>query len=211
VIGPLRASVLYDLPIFLAYLSAIPAMAVFFLRLEADFAQRCSAFVRAVQGGAPLDRIERIQAAMVASVRRGFAEILQVQGVTLVGVLVAGPALLDAAGLSPLHLRLLLVDAAAVALQVAFLAVLNVLFYLDERRPALWLIAVFAGGNLAFTMISQALGPDWYGFGFATAALVATASGLPVLSRKLERLDRDIFLRQPLWPGSGSSSPRSNA
>src|SRR5262249_33994691 len=36
-IGPLRISVLYDLPIFLAYLSAIPAMAVFFLRLEADF------------------------------------------------------------------------------------------------------------------------------------------------------------------------------
>jgi len=198
--GPLRTSALYDLPIFLAYLSAIPAMAVFFLRLEADFAQHCSAFVRAVQGGAPLSQIERIHAALVASVRRGFAEILQVQGITLVVILLGGPALLRAVDISTLHLRLLLVDAAAVALQVMFLAILNVLFYLDERRPALALIAVFAAGNLGFTLVTQALGPDWYGFGFALAALAASAAGLPVLSRKLERLDREIFLRQPLWP-----------
>jgi uncharacterized membrane protein len=208
VIGPLRASVLYDLPVFLAYLSAIPAMAVFFLRLEADFAQRCGAFVRAVRDGAPLRQIERIQAGMVASVRRGLGELIRVQGVTLVGILVAGPALLRFAGISPLHLRLLLVDAAAVSLQVVFLAILNVLFYLDERRPALALIAVFAGGNLAGTLVTQALGPDWYGFGFATAALLASAVGLPTLSHKLERLDREIFLRQPLWPAAPRPSPR---
>jgi len=201
-IGPLRTSALYDLPIFLAYLSAIPAMAAFFLRLEADFAQRCSAFVNAVRDGAPLHRIERIHAGMVTSVRRGFGEILQVQGVTLVTILVAGPALLRAAGISPLHLRLLLVDSVAVALQVMFLAILNVLFYLDQRRPALVLIALFAAGNFVFTLVTQALGPDWFGFGFASAALLASAAGLPVLSRKLERLDREIFMRQPLWPGS---------
>jgi uncharacterized membrane protein len=201
-IGPLRASVLYDLPVFLAYLSAIPAMAVFFLRLEADFAQRCGAFVRAVRDGAPLGQIERIHAGMVASVRRGFAEILQVQGVALVGILVGGRALLRIAGLSPIHLRLLVVDAAAVSLQVVFLAILNVLFYLDERRPALALIAVFAATNLVGTLVTQALGPEWYGFGFAASALVASALGLPTLSRKLERLDREIFLRQPLWPAA---------
>jgi uncharacterized membrane protein len=75
-----------------------------------------------------------------------------------------------------------------------------VLFYLDERRPALLLIAVFSGGNLGLTLHTQALGPDWYGFGFATAALLASTAGLTILSRKLERLDREIFLRQPLWP-----------
>lgn len=83
-----------------------------------------------------------------------------------------------------------------------FLAILNVLFYLDERRPALVLIALFAASNLVLTLVTQALGPDWFGFGFAGAALLASAAGLPVLSRKLERLDREIFMRQPLWPGS---------
>jgi len=200
VIGPLRASVLYDVPIFLAYLSAIPAMAAFFLRLEADFAERCQQFTAGVRDGAPLRELERIQEGMVACVRRSLIEIVQVQGLTLVFVLAAGPALLRAAGISPLYLRLLWVDSAAVALQVIFLGILNVLFYLDERRLALGLSTVFAAGNLVFSLFSQWLGPDWYGFGFAAAALLGTAVGLPLLSRKLERLDRDTFMRQPLWP-----------
>jgi uncharacterized membrane protein len=199
VIGPLRASVLYDLPIFLAYLSGIPAMAVFFLRLEADFARRCEAFVDAVRDGAPLGTIERVHEGMVACVRRGLVEILQVQGITLAAVLATGPAILRAAGLSPLYLRLLMVDAAGVALQVIFLGILNVLFYLDERWPALALSAAFAGGNLGLSLLTLWLGPDFYGFGFAAASLVASTAGLLVLSRKLERLDRDTYLRQPLW------------
>jgi uncharacterized membrane protein len=202
VIGPLRASPIYDLPILLAYLSAIPAMAVFFFRLEADFAQRCEAFVGAVRDGAPLHRIERIQGGMVSCLRRGFVEILQVQGVTLVFVLAAGPGILRAAGISPLYLRLLLVDAAAVSLQVIFLATLNVLFYLDERKTSLALSAVFACSNGAFTLLTQQLGPDWYGFGFAGASLLASAAALAVLSRKLEGLERETFMRQPLWPAA---------
>jgi polysaccharide biosynthesis protein PelG len=202
VMGPLRYSVIYDLPIFFAYLSAIPAMAVFFLRLEADFADRCQEFFASVRDGAPLDRLTRVKDGMVACVRRGLLEIVKVQGVALVLVFIAGPAMLHAARISPLYLRLLYVDAAAVSLQVVFLAILNVLFYLDQRKVALGLSALFAGGNLILTLLTQRLGPDWYGFGFAGSALIASAAGLSILSRKLERLERDTFMQQPIWPES---------
>ena len=178
------------------------------------FADRCDDFVRAVRDGAPLHQIERIQHGMVACVRRGFFEILKVQGLTLVVILVAGPALLRAADISPLHLRLLLVDSAAVALQVVFLAILNVFFYLDERRPALALIALFAGGNLVGTLLTQSLGLDWYGFGFATASFLASSAGLrardrsgsggPASSRRVGACqtgqDRDYRSRRPHRP-----------
>jgi uncharacterized membrane protein len=202
VIGPLRYSVIYDLPIFFAYLSAIPAMAAFFLRLEADFADRCQEFFQCVRDGAPLERLTRLKDSMVVCVRRGLAEIVKIQGVTLVLVFVAGPAMLRAAGISPGYLRLLYVDAAAVCLQVVFLAILNVLFYLDQRKAALALSAVFACGNLVLTLLTQRLGPTWYGFGFAASALIASATGLPLLSRKLEHLERDTYMQQPLWPAA---------
>jgi uncharacterized membrane protein len=199
VIGPLRYSIIYDLPIFFAYLSAIPAMAAFFLRLEADFAELCREFFQCVRDGAALERLTRIKDGMVVCVRRGLGEIVKVQGASLVLVFAAGPSVLRAAGISPLYLRLLYVDAAAVCLQVIFLAILNVLFYLDQRRAALALSALFAGGNLVLTLWTQRLGPAWYGFGFAASALIASAVGLPLLSRRLERLERDTFMQQPLW------------
>ena len=200
VLGPLRWSVIYDLPIFLAYLSAIPAMAALFLRLESDFADRCQEFLGAVREGAPLGRLEHLKDGMVACARRGFREILEVEGAMLVLVFAAGPAALRAAGIPPLYQRLLYVDAAAVGLQVIFLAILNVLFYLDQRRAAFGLSLLFAAGNLSLTLLTQWLGPEWYGFGFAGAALVASAAGLFILSGKLDGLERDTFMLQPLWP-----------
>jgi uncharacterized membrane protein len=212
VIGPLRVSVIYDLPMFLAYLTVIPSMAVLFLRLEADFADRCQSFFAAVRDGAPLHQIERIKDGMVTCVRRGLFEILKVQGMTLALVLMAGPTMLKWAGVSPLYLRLLHVDAVGVALQVIFLAVLNILFYLDERKAAFALSTIFACANLLLTLVSQRLGPDWYGFGFASAALVAAAVGLPFLSRKFERLERETFMLQPLWPSAAPArTPRDLA
>jgi polysaccharide biosynthesis protein PelG len=91
------------------------------------------------------------------------------------------------------------VDVAAVGFQVLFLAVLNILCYLDERRAALALGVLFAASNLGLTLVSQQLGPHAYGFGFAAAALIAAIAGMPVLSRKLDRFDRDTFMRQPLF------------
>ncbi len=132
-------------------------------------------------------------------VRRGLLEIVAMQGLTLVVAFALGQEILQLAGISPAYLRLLHVDVAAVGLQVLFLAVLNILFYLDERRAALTLALLFAGGNVTFTLLSQQLGPNAYGFGFAAAALIAVAAGVPMLSRKLDRLDRDTFMRQPLF------------
>ncbi|MFS9669432.1 exopolysaccharide Pel transporter PelG, partial [Klebsiella pneumoniae] len=44
VFGPLNASVIYDIPVFLAYLGIIPGMAVFLVRIETDFVEYYDAF-----------------------------------------------------------------------------------------------------------------------------------------------------------------------
>ena len=54
VLGPLRASIIYDIPIFLAYLSIVPGMAVFLVRVETAFAEQYDGFFAAVRDGEPL-------------------------------------------------------------------------------------------------------------------------------------------------------------
>ncbi|MFT5675160.1 MAG: putative membrane protein, partial [Paraglaciecola sp.] len=48
VLSIFRASYIYDLPIFIAYLAIVPGMAVFMLRMETDFARACLKFYDAV-------------------------------------------------------------------------------------------------------------------------------------------------------------------
>jgi uncharacterized membrane protein len=195
VLGPLRASIIYDLPIFLAYLSIVPGMAVFLVRVETDFAETYDAFFEAVRGGETLAEIRRRRDRLTLAVRRGVGEIFKIQGITVLVLLLAGPRLLDYVGISRLHLQLFSVDLVGVAMQVLMLAVFNVLFYLDERRAVLGLATMFVVINVVLTVASQQAGPAFYGYGFSLSTAVTSIAGLLVTTRKLDRLEMHTFMR----------------
>lgn len=196
IIGPLRASIIYDLPIFLAYLSIIPGMAVFLVRIEADFAEHYDALYDAIRKGAPLGRLERLKDTMVFVIRQGMYEIFKVQGMVVLLLFLAIPALLRVAGISQLYRPLLTVDVVGTGVQVLLLGILNVLMYLDQRGIALGLTALFAASNLLLTILTQLMGPTFYGYGFAASVTLTSLVGLALLSRKLDRLEYETFMLQ---------------
>lgn len=196
VIPPLRAAPLYDLPLFLAYLSIIPGMAVFLMRIETDFAENCSEFDRAIRNGHSLADIDSWRKAMRISVRRGIYDILKIQGLTVLVLLLTGAQVLAFMGFSSWYLPMFSVLVVAVGIQVLFMAVLNVLFYLDRMRPALWLCVLFCTTNFALTFVSQLMGPEYYGYGYALSLLLVTVLGVFQLDREFRDLTFHTFMRQ---------------
>jgi len=196
IIGPLRASVIYDLPVFLAYLSIIPGMAIFLLRMETDFVEDYDAFYEAVRTGASLETIEKHRNGMVETVRLGLLEIIKIQAITTLLLMVTGESILKWLGISTLYLPLLYIDVIAASLQVVLLGILNVFFYLDKRRIVLGLCGGLVVLNFALTALSLHLGPTFYGFGFALAVFVVVLAGFVLLTRKLELLEYETFMLQ---------------
>lgn len=196
VIPPLRAAPLYDLPLFLAYLSIIPGMAVFLMRIETDFAENCSEFDRAIRNGHKLESIDSWRKAMRISVRRGIYDILKIQGLTVVVLLLTGAEVLAFMGFSSWYLPMFSVLVVAVGIQVLFMAVLNVLFYLDRMGPALRLCMIFCTANVALTFCSQVMGPEYYGYGYALSLLLVTVLGVLQLGREFRDLTFNTFMRQ---------------
>ena len=196
VIGVFHASLIYDLPIFLAYLSIIPGMAVFLVRMETDFVGFYQKFYDAVRDGGTLNYIEEMRDEMVETARQGIFEIIKIQAMAVLIVFVAAPALLKIIGISQYYLSLLYVDVVAAGLQVVFLGIMNVLFYLDKRVIALILTALFAALNLVFSLLSIQLGANWYGYGFAVSLLITVVVGLYWLDRKLAILEYETFMLQ---------------
>jgi polysaccharide biosynthesis protein PelG len=196
VVGPLRASIIYDIPIFLAYLSIVPGMAVFLVRVETDFAEAYDAFYGAVRSGDSLINIQRLKGALSTAARQGMADIFKVQGVTLLVLFLVGPRLLEVIGISPLYQQLFYIDLAGVGTQVLMLAVFNVLFYLDQRGLVLGMSVLFAFLNFVLTVATMKLGPAFYGYGFALATALTSVIGLSFISRRLENLEEDTFMQQ---------------
>ncbi|MDO4593155.1 MAG: GT4 family glycosyltransferase PelF, partial [Comamonadaceae bacterium] len=76
------------------------------------------------------------------------------------------------------------------------LAVLNVFFYLDQRRIVLWLCLQLVVLNVLLTGVSLYLGAAFYGYGFALAMLLTMCTGLHLLNRELARLEYRTFMLQ---------------
>ncbi len=194
IVGPLRASMLYDLPIFLAYLAIIPGMAVFLVRIETDFAEWYERLFRAIRDGETLQHIGQLKNEMTLSIRQGLQEICKVQGLTVVLLLLFAPNLLDWLGMSRYYLPLFYVDLVGVSVQVVFMALLNVFFYLDKRTVVLQLCALFVVLNALLTLLSQYLGPSFFGYGFTVSLVCCVFVALVRLNRALDDLKYDTFM-----------------
>jgi uncharacterized membrane protein len=196
VVSVFRASYIYDLPIFIAYLAIIPGMAVFLLHMETDFAESNAKFYDAVLSGRPLSDIYLHRDKMVIDARNSLYQIFKVQGMTLALLLLWSEAILGLLGIDVAYLHLLYVDLVGVSLQVLLMALLNVMFYLDKRHISLFLIVLMMTLNFGLSYLSVQLGPQFYGYGFAVSMLVSTLVGIVILNRKFAQLEYETFMLQ---------------
>ena len=194
VIGPLKASVIYDLPVFLAYLSILPGMAVFLARMETDFVEYYDKFYDAVREGGTLDHICEMKDEMVCMAREGIYDIIKIQTIAAIGVFLLGRKLLKMAGIDELYLPLLYVDVAGAGFQVVFLGIINVFLYLDRRKMVLFLTGLFASTNIILSILTIIAGPFFYGYGFAVSLIVSIFVGMIFLDRAFRSLEYETFM-----------------
>ncbi|MBR9872390.1 MAG: exopolysaccharide Pel transporter PelG [Gammaproteobacteria bacterium] len=196
IIGSLRASAIYDLAIFLAYLAIIPGMAVFLVRMETDFSEAYDRFYTAVREGDTLAHINGFRDEMVRVARNGIYEICKVQSFTLIILFIWADEILAAIGISTLYLPMFYIDLVSVSMQLILLAIQNVLFYLDSRHINVSLCVIFFASNVILTFTTIELGASFYGYGYAGATFISSVVGLALLSRKFDRLEYETFMLQ---------------
>lgn len=194
VLGGLRASPIYDSPIFLAYLTIIPGMAVFIMRIETDFAEAYDRFYQTVRSGGALSTILHLQQEMTFNARESIFDIIKVQTITALAIIASGPALLKLVGLDPLYTPLFHVNVIGVGIQVILIGALNILFYLDKRLEVLIVSAVLALLNTGLTLFTLQIGPELYGYGFVGAMLGATVVALKMIDKELRELSYKTFM-----------------
>lgn len=133
---------------------------------------------------------------MVEIIRTGFFEILKIQTITILMFVVAGAAVLKFIGISELYVPLLTIQSVAAGLQVLFLSILTVYFYLDERRTVLMLCILFVLSNALLTLVSLRLGSAYYGYGFAIWLLISVVAGVKALEKSMAELEYTTFMRR---------------
>lgn len=195
--GILHASPEYDLAIYLSLLSIVPGLTVFFLRLETDFADRFHRFFRATNDGGQLEDILAAKDDMVDSLRSGFFHLLSTQAIVTLSLLIYAGRIGSWLGIGAIQEGIFRVTLIGAFLLMLFLALMTILFYLDDRRGALAACLVFAVGNGGLSLATLLANEAWYGFGFVAAAGAALFIAASRVNARLARFEYHVFL-----PGS---------
>ncbi|MDD5470795.1 MAG: exopolysaccharide Pel transporter PelG [Sideroxydans sp.] len=195
VIGPLRASPIYDVPIFLSYLLIIPGLAMFLFRLETDFVEAYDAYNRAIVEGGRFPELIVAKQGMINATRAGLWDIAKVQGITVIFAIAFTPKILTLLGYPLSYARIFQFDVVGVSLQLLFMSILNVYFYMDLRRRSVLLTCFFLFGNIIFTWLTLQEGPFFYGMGFMFSLFIVDIIGLFLLQKDLQDIDFITFVK----------------
>jgi len=196
VLGKLHASVVYDIPIFLAYLSILPGMSIFFFRLESDFAEKYDLYYNAVRNGATLEAITSYRDDMILVIRHAIHEIIIIQSIINIILFLSASHVFKILNIPQLYLGLLYVLTIGAMLQLAFMSVLALLYYLDRKRIAMWLSFLFFILNAVLTFISIQIGPAMFGYGYSISLLIVFLLSIIVIRNEMDRLNYETFMLQ---------------
>lgn len=197
--GVLYASPVFDKVVYFSFITVIPGMTVFLLKLETEFAQKNQNFFQHVLKKGTLNQIHELKNEMVEALRSGFLLLLKVQGLFTILLILSTDRLLELLNLTSVQAGVFQIVLLGVFLLVVFLALLTILYYLDKRRDAMWCSLVFMLTNALVTSITIAGGQRWFGFGFFVASGVALVIAAVRVNKHLDNLVYDTFTSQPIY------------
>ncbi len=196
VFGWLHCAENYDTCLFFAYLTVVPAMTLFLIRVETSFYRAYSIYFNAVTCGGDLPAItdgkKRIRANVFLSAQR----LAKSQGGLTLCLILAAPIIAPYLGIGSVVVPTLRLALLAAFLQCLLLFMMIFFLYFDWQRRGMLLALLFTTLNAAFTAATVLAGREYLGLGYLFANLISLVAGACMFTSSLERLEYETFAKQ---------------
>lgn len=184
----------YDSAMFIAFLSAVPAMAMFLFASETHFFERYRRFYRSILQKSSMTRIEQEHQAVIRSIfgSAGYFFVMQTV-LALVGMWFA-PKIIGLLGGHYMQIGMLRYGFAGVLFQVLTLFLLILLSYFDNRKASLRIGLLFLCSNTLLTWASLQAGYQYYGYGYFLATFLTFIVATMITFRHVAMLPYHTFI-----------------
>jgi len=194
----LRTHFPYDSAMFVAYLTLLPTLAIFLLRIETDFYLRYKAYYGTILQKAPLHLILQRKAEMTAVLREAARTVVIWQGATTTLAFLVMPYLISLVGIDPANVPVFRVATMGAFFHGGLLILLILTLYFDFRGTAMMISGAFLVLNVLLTWWTLRLGPEFHGFGYLGATMFSMFLGLWLFRNRIRNLEFLTFMRQPI-------------
>lgn len=186
----------YDSSMFIAFLTIVPSVAIFLLRIETDFYTKYKSYYGAILQKADYETILRKKNDMISILRNSLMTVIIYQGSFSIGVMILMPFIISILGIDPVNVPLFRVACGGAFFHILLFVLFILFLYFDFRGSALFLSSVYLATNSIFTVASVYAGESTHGLGYLFACVVTFVIGITLFIDRIRNLEYLTFMRQ---------------
>jgi uncharacterized membrane protein len=194
VAGAMPAHPAYDGAMFLAYLTIVPAMAVFLISVETQLFERYLRFYRDIQNHATASEIWRNHRAILRVIGEGLRNLAVLQATVCYLAILVAPGLIGLARGGIEMVSVFRFGVLGAMFHVLLLSAMVVISYFDLRRVLLSVAALFLLLNAGLTLGTLWLGLGYHGYGYLLATLLSSIYAYSAAASRILRLPYMTFV-----------------
>ncbi len=195
----------YDVPVFFAYLSVLPAMVIFVVSLETTFYKSYKTYYNRILNAYPLKEIRAAKKDMFNILSLELTFITEIQLFVAVCSIALGLKFLPMLGLSYEQIQLFCILVLGYLFFIVMYTIVLVLLYFDDQTGALVTTAAYTVGSILLTFLFQLHGS--YGYAVFISGFISLLIGIAKLTHYLNQIDYYTFCSQPLIPQDKGKQP----
>ncbi|MGX6443169.1 exopolysaccharide Pel transporter PelG [Neobacillus sp. K501] len=195
----------YDVPVFFAYLSVLPAMVLFVVSLETSFYSVYKMYYNRILNSFPLKDILSAKKDMFRVLKIELTFMTEMQLFVAICSIALGVKFLPLVGLTFEQIQIFIMLVLGYLFFILMYTVVLLLLYYDDQNGACWTIGIYTIGSMLLTVILLQFGN--LGFSIFFIAFISLLFGLRKFNRYLNNIDYYTFCSQPLVPKKLSNLP----
>jgi uncharacterized membrane protein len=184
----------YDTAMFVSYLTAIPAMALFLLIQETYFYEAYYRYFHGIQSHQNFDQIQKNHKHLTETLFTVARQLTLIQFIICVSAIAFAPYLFELIGIEFIQLSMFRIGTLGAAFQILGLFIMVFLQYFDDRKSVLALQTFFAAANILLTILTLYGGVPWYGYGFCAASILTFILAAIFLNDYVSNLEFNTFV-----------------
>ncbi len=189
----------YDIPAFYAFLSVIPTLVMFIVKVETEFYEKYSKYFYLVNNGACYEDIATAKKEMKRTIYKELIYIMEVQLFFTIASIILGMKLLPLAGFTAGMVDMYNILALGYYCVIIMFVIMTILLYFDNEKSACKTALHFMATSFLFTFATIYLGVTYYGLGFFMAGLMSLIFSIIQLVMHLNNIDYYVFCIQVSW------------
>lgn len=184
----------YDSAMFLAYLTIVPAIALFVFSVETNFFQRYKKFYYDILEHAPFYRVRENHRLIIESITDSARNLVVLQGtMTFLCVLLA-PKIFEWLNINYMQIGIFKLGVLGAFFHAMALFQMILLSYFDNRKMIMYQQFFFLATNTLFTLVTIHLGFAYYGYGYFLACVLTFIVTSFYLFNHIRRLPYHAFI-----------------